>query len=42
MKNIQNNKSGNDGLTKEFYDGFGVKLKNCLLLQEQKQKEKVN
>ena len=33
MKNMQSNKSpGNDGLTKEFYEGFGMKLKNCLSL----------
>ena len=32
MKNIQNNKSpGNNGLTKEFYEGFWDKMKEFLI-----------
>ena len=31
MKNMQNNKSpGNDGLTKEFYEGFWDEIKEFL------------
>ena len=33
MKNMQNNKSpGNDGLTKEFYDGFWDEIKKLLIV----------
>ena len=32
MKNMQNSKSpGNDGLTKEFYEGFWDKIKEFLI-----------
>ena len=32
MKNMQNNKSpGNDGLTKEFYEGFWVEIKELFI-----------
>ena len=32
MKNMQNNKSpGNDGLTKEFYEGFWDEIKELLI-----------
>ena len=32
MKNMENNKSpGNDGLTKEFYEGFSDEIKELLI-----------
>ena len=32
MKNMQNNKSpGNDGLSKEFYEGFSDEIKELLI-----------
>ena len=43
MKNMHNNKSsGNDELDKDFMKAFGVKLKNCLSLLQQKQNTEVN
>ena len=43
MKNMKNKKSpGNDGLTENFMKAFGMKLKNCLSLLQQKQNTEVN
>ena len=41
MKNIKNNKSsGNDGLTKEFYEGFWDKIKELLITSVTEAKSK--
>ena len=45
MKNMQNNKSpGNDGLTKEFYEGFWDEIKELLIVSatEAKQRGELN
>ena len=43
MKNMQNNKSPrNDGLTKEFYEGFWDEIKHCLSLLQQMQTTEMN
>ena len=40
MKNMQNNKSGNDGLTKEFYDGFWGEIKELFIASGTEAKRK--
>ena len=41
MKNVQNNKSpGNDGLTKEFYEGFWDQIKELLIASATEAKQR--
>ena len=41
MKNMQNNKSpGNDGLTKEFYEGFWDEIKELLIASATEAKQR--
>ena len=41
MKNMQNNKSpGNDGLTKEFYEGFWDEIKELLIASAAEAKQR--
>ena len=41
MKNMQNNKScGNDGLTKEFYEGFWNEIKELLIASATEAKQR--